>query len=69
MKTLTVHQKINFRSNFKPESNSWFMRVKRHLVSSNMLTMDDRNTYSTEIPFWSELGGYFTKKTRFINKY
>lgn len=68
MKNLTVHQKINFRSNFKPEANDWFLRIRRHKVSSHLMSSDDRNTYSTEIPFWSELAGYFSKKGRFLNK-
>jgi len=69
MKNLTVHQKINFRSNFNPDNDSWYMRLTRPIRFTEMMSSDDRVTYSTEIPFWSELGGYFTSKTRFKNKF
>ncbi len=53
---LSIHEKINFRSNFRPENKDlWFSRLMRPIYHSDMIRNDERVTYSTTIPFWIEL--------------
>jgi hypothetical protein len=65
MKTLTVHERINFKSHYPPIG---FMRIKRvahygHYAETNS------NHKSFEIPFWQELQRDFTWFNVFKNKF
>lgn len=55
MKTLTINEKINFRSKFRPVStDKWFMRLNRPYYHYDQI-LPDSFKYSVDIPFIPEL--------------
>lgn len=66
MKTLTVHQRINFKSHF---NSALFNRIKR--IDHYGHYAIDSNYKSFDIPFWTELNGgaHDVKSVAFNNKF
>lgn len=66
MKTLTVNQRINFKSHF---NSAGFLRIKRVDHYGHYAT--DTNYKSFDIPFWAELNGGAKdiKQLAFNNKF
>lgn len=69
MKTLTINERINFKSHFPVGGQLGVLRVLR-VDHYGWRANTDSNNQTFEIPYWQELqSGYFTPNSAFRNKF